>query len=388
MTETPTFDIAIIGAGPGGLCAAHGLANLGFSVAVFERARALRPIGAALGLAEPGYQALGLINADLATQVRALGANPQRQLLMRPNGEVLFSDESPLAGTPFTWLAWYNLQTSLHNTLPPTVSLHLNHKFVNFTKVADPSQAPLGLHFENQPDVGARLLIGADGYHSAVRALTVGDGGPLYTGTMTWRGILPRQILAPLAEPFAEGAGFQLVVGDRKNFWIMDAGPELLAWTGTALHPTTEKSTDVLAMVLQVFDQWTPFVERVIRATDPTAIVETGVFDRDPVSQWGDRERITLLGDAAHPMRPSLGLGTTMAFEDAVALTKKLNGLNLQDTPSVAKALTDYEEERMAIAAPLQLKARQGGEASHAPNVADQLKAGFELALAARRHKQ
>jgi 2-polyprenyl-6-methoxyphenol hydroxylase-like FAD-dependent oxidoreductase len=50
MTETPTFDIAIIGAGPGGLCAAHGLANLGFSVAVFERARALRPIGAAAHL--------------------------------------------------------------------------------------------------------------------------------------------------------------------------------------------------------------------------------------------------------------------------------------------------------------------------------------------------
>ena len=168
----------------------------------------------------------------------------------------------------------------------------------------------------------------------------------------------------------------------------MDAGPEVVAWTGTALHPTTEKSTDVLAMVLQVFDQWTPIVERVIRATDPTTIVETGVCDRDPVSQWGDRERITLLGDAAHPMRPSLGLGATMAFEDAVALTKKLNGLNLQDTPSVAKALTDYEEERIAIATPLQLKARQGGEASHTSDIAEQLKAGFELALAARRHKQ
>lgn len=76
-----------------------------------------------------------------------------------------------------------------------------------------------------------------------------------------------------------------------------------------------------------------------------------------------------------------------MAFEDAVALTKKLKGLNLQDTPSVAKALTDYEEERMAIATPLLFKARQGGEASHAPDQADQLKAGFELALAARRNK-
>ena len=56
MTETPTFDIAIIGAGPGGLCAAHGLANLGFSVAVFERARALRLIGAAIGVAKPGIR--------------------------------------------------------------------------------------------------------------------------------------------------------------------------------------------------------------------------------------------------------------------------------------------------------------------------------------------
>jgi 2-polyprenyl-6-methoxyphenol hydroxylase-like FAD-dependent oxidoreductase len=77
-----------------------------------------------------------------------------------------------------------------------------------------------------------------------------------------------------------------------------------------------------------------------------------------------------------------------MAFEDAVALTKKLNGLNLQDTPSVAKALTDYEEERIAIASPLQPKARQQGEASHTLDIADQLKADFELALAARRHQE
>jgi 2-polyprenyl-6-methoxyphenol hydroxylase-like FAD-dependent oxidoreductase len=76
-----------------------------------------------------------------------------------------------------------------------------------------------------------------------------------------------------------------------------------------------------------------------------------------------------------------------MAFEDAVALTKGLKGLNLQDTPSVAKALTDYEEERIAIAAPLQLQAREGGEGSHASDYADKIKAGFE-ALAARRRQE
>ena len=101
----------------------------------------------------------------------------------------------------------------------------------------------------------------------------------------------------------------------------------------------------------------------------------------------GDRERITLLRDAAHPMRPYLGLGTTMALEDAVALTKKLKGRNLQDTPSVAKALTDYEEERIAITAPLQLKAREGGEGSQASDHADKIKAGFEALAASRRQE-
>jgi 2-polyprenyl-6-methoxyphenol hydroxylase-like FAD-dependent oxidoreductase len=85
MTEssasTSLVDVAIIGAGPGGLSAAHALTHRGFSVGVFERARVLRPIGAALGLGEPGYAALREISPDLCEQVRARATNPQRQLL-------------------------------------------------------------------------------------------------------------------------------------------------------------------------------------------------------------------------------------------------------------------------------------------------------------------
>lgn len=378
------LDIAIIGGGPGGLSAAHALANRGFSVGVFERAQTLRPIGAALGLAEAGYAALTDISPDLSTRVRANAANPQRQLLMRPNGEILFSDESPLAGTSFTWLGWYSLQTCLRQTLPDSVQLYLSHNLSHFI-TTNQIGTPIHLKFQNQPDRLAKILVGADGYHSVVRETTVVDGAPLYTGTMTWRGIVSRQQLAPLAEPFTQGAGFQLVVGEQKNFWMMDAGSEQLAWGGTALQPTPNKSASALATVLQVFDQWPPIVEQMIRATDPMSIIETGVFDRELVSQWGDGQRVTLLGDAAHPIRPSLGLGTTLAFQDAVALAQALDGVDLKDAPSIAAALARYEQERIAITAPLQHQARQQGAASHADDQADRLKMGFEAALANRR---
>ena len=381
--STSPIDIAIVGAGPGGLSAAHALAHRGFSVGVFERAQALHPIGAALGLAEQGYAALKQINPNLATQVRAKAANPKRQLLMRPNGEVLFSDESPLAGTTFTWLGWYTLQTYLRQTLPDAVRLYLNHHLSDFS--AEQLDAPIRLKFHNQPDQLARILVGTDGYRSVVRNKTVGDGAPLYIGTMTWRGVVPRQMLAPLAEPFTEGGGFQLVVGERKNFWMMDAGSGQLAWGGTALQSSPDKSESALATVLQVFDQWTPIVEKIIRTTDPASIIETGVFDREPVSHWGDGQRVTLLGDAAHPIRPSLGLGTTLAFQDAVTLAQVLEGVDPKNVSAVSEALLRYEQDRIEITAPLQQQAREQGAASHAEDQADRLKAAFEAALTSRR---
>ena len=376
------MDIAIIGAGPGGLSAAHALANRGFCVGVFERAQALHPIGAALGLAEQGYAALKEISPNLCTQVRAKATNPRRQLLMRPNGEVLFSDESPLAGTSFTWLGWYTLQTCLCQTLPDSVHLYLNHNLIHFT--AERFDAPICLKFQNQPDQLARILVGADGYRSVVRTKTVGDGSPLYTGTMTWRGVVPRQKLAPLTEPFIEGAGFQLVVGEQKNFWMMDAGSEQLAWGGTALRPNPDKSESALDTVLQVFERWPPIVEKMIRTTEPASIIETGVFDREPVAKWGDGQRVTLLGDAAHPIRPSLGLGTTLAFQDAVTLAQVLEGVNPKNVSAVSNALLGYEQDRIKITAPLQRKARQQGAASHVDDQAERLKAEFEAALASR----
>ena len=377
------LDIAIIGAGPGGLSAAHALANRGFSVGIFDRAQILQPIGAALGLAEQGYEALNNISLSLSKQVRSKAVNPRQQLLMRPSGEVLFADESPMAGTSFTWLGWFNLQSCLYDALPSSVQCNLNHSLTAF--MTDRPDTPICLKFRDQADQWARILVGADGYRSIVRDKTVGDGPPLYTGTMTWRGIVHREHLGPLAEPFTDGAGFQLVVGDQKNFWMMDAGADQIAWGGTAPQASSETSESAFKTALLVFKDWPAIVQTMIQTTDPLSIIETGVFDRKPVSQWGDGQRVTLLGDAAHPIRPSLGLGTTLALQDAVTLAEMLDGVQLTDLASVSAALTRYEQKRIEITTPLQQKASEQGLASHADDQADRLKMGFEAALASRR---
>lgn len=381
--NTAPLDIAIIGAGPGGLSAAHALANRGFSVGIFDRAQVLHPIGAALGLAEQGYAALNAISPELSTQVHSKAINPKQQLLMRPNGEVLFADESPMAGTSFTWLGWFTLQSCLYKALPNSVQLNLNHTLTEF--ISDQLDTPICLKFLNQANQFARIVVGADGYRSVVRNKTVGDGPPLYTGTMTWRGTVPRNNLVPLEEPFIGGAGFQLVVGEQKNFWMMDAGADQIAWGGTAPQGSSEKSKSTLDTALRVFENWPSIVQTMIRATDPLSIIETGVYDRKPVSQWGDGQRITLLGDAAHPIRPSLGLGTTLALQDAVTLAEMLDAVTLTDITSVSAALTRYEQTRIEITTPLQKKASEQGLASHADDQADRLKMGFEAALASRK---
>ena len=284
------FDVAIIGAGPGGLSAALALSKLGISVGVFEKAKEFRPIGAALGMNIDGYESLKAIGGEkLASRVRRLSANIDDQLLMRPNGEVLYSGESPLKGTPFTWLAWYTIQTCLKESLSLSVKIFMNCKLQSFQEF--PDEGFVHLNFSSTPlNIRTRLLIGADGYNSVVRAATVGDGSPLYTGTMTWRGIIKKSSFKNKdiinSFPFQNNCGFQTIVGNRKNFWFMDCGPDLLAWTATALQDDNAKSDNAQQTVLKTFDEFPEVAKTLMQATDPTAIVETGVYDRFPVQRW------------------------------------------------------------------------------------------------------
>ena len=404
--------MAVIGAGPGGLACALALlgghsssSNKTMTVAVFERARELRPLGAALGLNTLGYAALQGLSPTLEGAVRAKSANPTTHILQAPDGAILYHDESMFKGTDMTWLSWHTLQSTLRDELQVVGAadgtidseiLRVNHALVRMEE--DDESGYVKLHFEHRGGgtspvssltssvIRARLVVGADGYQSVVRARLLNDGPPHYTGTMTWRGVLDRATvrqalvetgiadeygLQQLDDTEEDGANVNIsIIGQNKNFWIMDCGAGLMAWTGTALSESDQKTPSSAATALKVFDGWPRIVGALIQLTDPASIVESGVYDRDPAAMWRDPSsslhRATLLGDAAHPMRPSLGLGSTMAFQDALCLAKALQSVDdLADAAALSEALATYESERIAATTPLVLQARKQGEASH-----------------------
>ena len=393
------LDVAIVGSGPGGLSAAIALSKLPNieKINIFERASAFRPIGAALTLNTLAYEALKDLDEKVHDHILKLGSNPKHHILQRPSGEILFNDESMFYETDVHWMAWYDLQTALKGFLPSDkVSIQLNSKLVDFHE--DEENGVVSLSFENGDIVKTRMLIGADGYKSVVREKTVGDGKPIYTGAMTWRGVMDRSYFDSIVDmqefhDMKDDVNL-FICGNGMGFWVMDCGSGKIAWTGNALYenenPSSESTTTVITRALEVFKTWPSIIETLVRSTEETAIVESGVYDRDPVTSWGVSngryKRSTLLGDAAHPMRPALGLGGTMAFHDSSCLAKKLSGIDMKNTEEVAMALKAYEKERIATTTPIIIKSREVGQFSNSEkDVAGQYLQRLETSLEDRK---
>jgi salicylate hydroxylase len=363
-------DVVIIGAGPGGLAAAHALLRQGLRVKVFERAKAFRQIGAALGLFPNAYKALDAIDPALCPQVLGVGVEPTQQTVQQPNGEILFQGVPPFAslkekyGYPFQWLGWFRLQSVLYNALPPRTVV-LGRACTGYT----PKSNHIAVHFQGHASVEAGLLVGADGINSVIRQYLLNDGLPCYRNTLSWRSVINNSLLSNVKEMIAPGE-FRWISGEGKNFAIIDVGDGLTCWTGTALSPRDQWSGDpeqIKARVLSEFSGWAELVSTIVQATSADCIVERGIYDRPPVTRWS-QGRVTLLGDAAHPMRPTLGQGTGMAFEDAYELS-----VCLVEEPTLEQALRRYETERIARTEVLQVRAAEEGERAYQADRAYQL---------------
>ncbi|HEX5690169.1 MAG TPA: FAD-dependent monooxygenase, partial [Roseiflexaceae bacterium] len=171
---------------------------------------------------------------------------------------------------------------------------------------------------------------------------------PRYAGYTAWRGVAPfdQARLTP-GETFGRGVRFGMApIANGRAYWYATQNTS----EGGRDQPGGRKRA-----LLELFRGAHAPIEDVIAATDETAILRNDIYDREPLEHWSDG-RVTLLGDAAHPMTPNLGQGACQALEDAVVLADAL-----QQIGDVGAALRQYEARRIGRTSMLVRQARQVG---------------------------
>lgn len=332
-----TLNISIIGGGIGGLATAIALLKKGFNVQVYERAQALRPIGAGLTLTPNGLNSLDAIQPGIVELLKQAGSQLNTFTLKRSTGETIASKPTTVMqdyGQPLLNIQWSRLQAILAAELPSNI-IHLDHRCVGFEQ----QDSQITTHFSHQNAVQSDVLIGADGINCVVRQTLIGDGYPNFVDRVSWRAIIQfdHKLLSPNASTL-------ITASDGKNFLLVDAGEGYTFWSASALSTddfVQQRAISPKTRVLERFSAWAEPVGAIIQATPEDDIVERPICDRHPLSTWSN-DRVTLLGDAAHPVVPSLGQGANMAFEDAYELAECLAA-----APTIETAFKAYETSRI-----------------------------------------
>ncbi|MRX52282.1 flavin-dependent oxidoreductase [Paracoccus sp. S-4012] len=359
--------VLIAGGGVGGLTTALMLHRAGIGCTILEQVPSLRELGVGITLMPSAIKELASLGFLPTMETEAIAT---QHLHYRTRGGLPVWDEprGVAAGQPVPQFFVHRgrLQGMLARAVEERCpeALRLGHRVQAVAQdAATVTVTAAG------PDGEVRLtgdaLIGADGIHSTVRRLLhPAEGDPRYSGLMMWRGatswpeylggsalLIQGGVDAKfVAYPIAPGAR----PGERLTNWVVivrmapdgSPPPERADWSRPARRPQLEAE-------LPRFASTEIDLPALVAATEE--IWEYPMFDRDPAPFWS-QGRVTLLGDAAHPMYPMGANGGTQAILDARALTDALAaGAN------IPRALTAYEAERLPKTAAIVLSNRQGG---------------------------
>ncbi|WP_100524843.1 FAD-dependent oxidoreductase [Mycobacteroides abscessus] len=349
-TRRRQYRVLIAGGGLGGIATALALQQRGIDSAVYERAPQLRDGGAGLHIWTNGMLALAYLGVaeqvakiapaqsvcHFATSTgRAIGQYPVGQFVER-------------YGQPTVAIS----RSDLHDILRKAVTAPIitGAEVTGYTEHA----AGVSVHFADGSSADGDVLIGADGVRSAVRAQLLGPQLPDYTGYIAWRG---HAEMSP--EDFPPGT-FRALFGPGTRFTYYDIAPGVVHWMSVANGPAGGRDEGTPEQTLDMLRGrhagWIDPVGRILDATKPESILRGDVLDRKPDPVWG-RGRITLLGDAAHPISFNIGQGACLAIEDALVLAGHL----ASPGADVTQALRAYEAERQERTRPMQQLAHRIG---------------------------
>ncbi len=367
---TTSHPILIAGGGIGGLAAAFVLGRAGHTVTVLEQATEFGEIGAGIQLGPNIFRMLDYLG--LTEQVNKVAYFPPAMGMrdVRTGEQVVRVQMGDVARAAYGGFAYGVIyRKDLHDVLlnacrsVPSISLRTNAGVASFTQDAQSVNVTL----KNDESVAGAALIGADGLWSGIRQSIVGDGKPRVSGHIAYRAVLKREEVPPelwsdevqlwggekthlVTYPLRRGELFNLVAVFHSNKydegWDTFGDNSELTERFADAHPTVR----ALMQKINVWKMWV-------------------LCDREPVKNWS-QGKVTLLGDAAHPMLQYLAQGAGQAIEDAVVLGKAIE----HTQGDFEQAFLAYQDKRYLRTARVQLTARMYGDIYHASGVTRELR--------------
>ena len=343
--------VVVVGGGIGGLFAANALIAHGLAVSVYEQAPALGEVGAGVFLTPNSVRHLQRVG--LGPAVEKWGAR------VGPGSHYFRHDGAPIAPVQVTDSSGWNAAFGMHradlvnflaNALPAGV-VHTEHRATGFEQTDDVAR----VSFANGATAEGDIVIGADGIHSELRAYVFPPSPPVFHGSVAYRGVVEHARIPDLP---ADCWLMWLGIGKHFLTFPLRAG-KLINYVGFVPADQEMKESwsapgdpDVLR---GEFSGWDPRIEGLLRQVQKT--FRWALYDREPLPTW-TKGRLSLLGDAAHPMLPHLGQGANQSIEDGMALATILARADRETAPA---ALLAYERLRRERVAAVQRSARENG---------------------------
>jgi 2-polyprenyl-6-methoxyphenol hydroxylase-like FAD-dependent oxidoreductase len=356
--EESNMKVLIAGGGIGGLTLALSLHARfpDMDVQVFEAASVFKPLGLGINLMPHCIRVL--TELGLQDDLRRVAVEAQEFVFATHNGQIIYREPTGVfAGHDYPHFSIH--RGDLHTVLLEAVidrlgadHVHTDHRLVEFMQ----DDAGVTAVFRDSTGAGhdrvrGDILVGSDGIHSVVRKTFYPDeGAPVFHGINLWRGVAPMQPFLTGASATRIGALYRtgkLAVYPIRNDIDAD-GNQLVNWIAEVVTdhqaPVDWSARGDLDDFLPYFEDWRfDWLDCKTLLETSENILSYPMVDRDPVDRW-TFGRVTLLGDAAHPMYPRGGNGGAQAILDAEALAK---ALTRESDPR--DALAAYEKERLPI---------------------------------------
>ncbi len=350
--------IGIVGAGIGGLAAANALHRAGHDVTVYEQSRQFLRVGADINLTPNAVRALDGLGPAIAGDVRASAARPTHRISrMWDSGEetsrlAMGEEAERKYGAPQLTIHRADLLAALADAFPGDK--------VRFGKRAESIAQEDGcahVRFTDGSEAGGLdALIGSDGIHSVVRSAMFGAESPRFTGVVAFRAVVPTERVRGLPDIGAFTKWWGPTPESQIVTFPLNQGRDTFIFATTAQDSWHEESWTTAGNVEELrgfYADFHPDARALLDACD--SVLKTALYERDPLPRWS-QGRLTLLGDACHPMMPFMAQGAGTAIEDAVVLARSLASAG--QPRQVPAALARYEAMRLGRTSQIQIGSR------------------------------